>query len=204
MFKLFEHSKYMIIYKIVNSWNFDSFPNWSILKICYCSKLNNFRNLMFVVIAKFWKFLEFLKLQIFWIFKITNFWKFPDWFFFLIFQITNFWKFPDWFFFNFPNCKFFEFSEFEVFGIVQIAELSEILFNLENQSSSQKIGNFVVVRPFDIPHYLQFWKFSYLSFDMNKFWRFKFSTFISYSSGNFLDWQIHEIFKFLKLFNLKN
>ena len=30
------------------------------------------------------------------------------------------------------------------------------------------------------------------------------STFISYSSRNFLDWEIHEIIKFLKLFNFEN
>ena len=62
----------MIIYKIVNSWNFDSFPNCRILKICYCSELNFFRNLMFFEIAKFGKFLEFAALQIFLIFQITN------------------------------------------------------------------------------------------------------------------------------------
>ena len=56
LFKLFKHLKYMLIYKIVNSWNFDRFPNCSILKIWCCSKLDNFRNLMFVEIAKFGKF----------------------------------------------------------------------------------------------------------------------------------------------------
>ena len=45
----------MEIYKIANSWNFDSFTNCSILKICYCSKLKNFRNLMFFEIEKFGK-----------------------------------------------------------------------------------------------------------------------------------------------------
>ena len=59
MFKLFEHSKYMIINKIVNSWNFDSFPNRSILKNFYRAKLKNFRNWMFFETARFWKFLEF-------------------------------------------------------------------------------------------------------------------------------------------------
>ena len=69
---------------------YDSFLNRSILKICYCSKLNNFRNLMFCEIEKFGKFLIFQKMQIFGIFKIEIF---------LIFQITNFRKFPNWIFF---------------------------------------------------------------------------------------------------------
>ena len=47
LFKLFEHPKYIIIYNIVNLGNFNNFSNCSILKICYCSKLNNFRNLFF-------------------------------------------------------------------------------------------------------------------------------------------------------------
>ena len=46
LFKLLEHSKYMIIYGIENFWNFDSFTNCEILKICWFSKLNNFRNLI--------------------------------------------------------------------------------------------------------------------------------------------------------------
>ena len=73
LFKLFELSKYMIIYKIGNLWNFDSFPNCKILKSCYFSKLYNFRNLGhfwnfpnstifgIVQIGKLTRFLEFLK-----------------------------------------------------------------------------------------------------------------------------------------------
>ena len=34
LFELFENSKYMIIYRIGNFWNFDSFTNCKILKIC--------------------------------------------------------------------------------------------------------------------------------------------------------------------------
>ena len=49
----------MIIYKIVNSWNFDSFSNCSIWKFAIVRKLNNFRNFTFFEIAKFGKFLEF-------------------------------------------------------------------------------------------------------------------------------------------------
>ena len=33
-FELFEHSKYMIIYQIKIFWNFDTFTNCKILKIC--------------------------------------------------------------------------------------------------------------------------------------------------------------------------
>ena len=39
--------------------NIEIFSNCSILKSCYCSKLNNFRNLMFFEIEKFGKFLIF-------------------------------------------------------------------------------------------------------------------------------------------------
>ena len=72
----------MIIYITVNSWNFDSFSTCSILKICYCSKLNNFRNLMFFEIAKLGKFKKFYELQIFGIFQIgkpRNFEIFAIW-----------------------------------------------------------------------------------------------------------------------------
>ena len=113
--KIFKHSKYMIIYKIVNSWKFDSFPNCSILKICYCSKLKNFRNLMFFEIEKFWNFariLEFSQLKIFWILQIEHFWNFSKWKFLKISKLN--------FLLNLPNWKFFEFSNIKVFGIVQI------------------------------------------------------------------------------------
>ena len=65
----------MIIYKIVNSWNFDSSPNYSILKICYCSKLKIFRNLEITNFCNFQnkKFVEFYKLYIFGIFQINTF-----------------------------------------------------------------------------------------------------------------------------------
>ena len=56
MFKLFEDSNYMIIHKIGNFWNFDNIPNSKDLKICYFSKMYNFRNLMIFEIVKFGKF----------------------------------------------------------------------------------------------------------------------------------------------------
>ena len=92
--------------------------------------------------------------------------------------------------YNFRNCKFFElatlqileFSKLKIFLIFQIRSFwivqigkwrnFEILFNLENQCLVPKIGNFGIIRPFDIPHYSQFCQFSYLPFDINKFRRF--------------------------------
>ena len=92
---------------------------------------------MFFEIGIFGKFLEFFKLQIFEFYKLD------------IFHSTN--------------CKFFEFSKFEVFGIVQVRKLEnfKIFFYLVNQSLAPKIGNFGIVHPFDIPHYTQFCQFSY-------------------------------------------
>ena len=59
-FKTFEHSKYMIIYKIVNSWNVNGFPNCSILKIwCLYKYLGHFWNF------QNWRFFELFRLQIF-------------------------------------------------------------------------------------------------------------------------------------------
>ena len=175
------------------------------LAICH---IVNFRNL------KIRKFFEFLKLQFFLFFQIKNLWNFTNWTFGIcqIDNLTNFQKRKCLgisrlnFFLNFPNTKFFEFSNFEVFEIVQIGKLRnfDIFFNLENLSLASKIGNFGIVRPFDIPHYSQFCQFSYLPFDINQFRRFNFLTFISYTSGNFLDLQIHTIIKFPKLFSFEN
>ena len=67
-----------------------------------------------------------------------------------------------------------------------------------------KTDNFEIVRPFDIPHYSQFFQFLYSPFDINQFRRLNFWTFILYSTGIFLDWQIYKIIKFLKLFNSEN
>ena len=178
----------MQIFKIWISWNF---PNWKI--------------------EKFRDFIQFRKSK----FDSKN-WQF--WNRSIIHRMVNSWDiniFPNcsilkkFYSSNFTNCKFLEFSNckfltFEFFGILLIGKLRnfEILFNLENQSLTPKIGNFGIVHPFDIAHYSQFRQFSHLSFDINQFQRFNFLTFISYSSGNFLDWQIHKIIKFLKL--LKN
>ena len=143
------------------------------------------------------KFFEFLKLIFCIIFEITNFWKFPNWFFFY---------FPNYKFLELPKLKIFEFSKFEVFGIVRIGKLRnfESFYNSENKSSAPKICNFGIVCPFDIPHVSQVCWILYLPFDINQFRRFNLSTFISYSSGKFLDWQIPIIIKFLQLFSFEN
>ena len=93
----------MRIKKIVNSWNFNSFLNCSILKIYYCSKLKNSRNFMFFEISK---------LQIFRIFNI-----------FKNFQIEIFLNLPNSKLLGFSKLKIFEFSKFKVLGIVQIRKL---------------------------------------------------------------------------------
>ena len=69
-------TQYMLVYKIGNLWNFDSFRNLKILKICYFSQLNKFRNLTVLKIVRFGKFLEFCKFEIFRIFQIRNFLNF--------------------------------------------------------------------------------------------------------------------------------
>ena len=103
------------------------------------------------------------------------------------------------YFSNFPNFpKFLELSKLEN------SEISRFFFNFKSQSFAPKIGNIGNVRPFDIPHFSQFCQISYFPFDINQLQRFNVSTLISYSSKNFLDWQIHTIIKFLKLFNFEN
>ena len=102
MFKLFEHSKYIIIYMIVNLCNFDSFPNCSILKNLYCSKLNNFRNIRIC----------FLKLQ--------NSGNFSNCKFFWFSELQIFEDFRIDFFFHLLKCKCLEFSKLKFFRIFQI------------------------------------------------------------------------------------
>ena len=129
-------------------------------------------------------------------------------------HIANFWNFQNWVFFNFQNYKFleisqlnfFEFAKLQIFEICQIENFWNCpnFFNSKNQSLPPKIGNFGIVRPFDIPHYSQLRQFWNLLFDIHQFRRFSFSTFISYSSGNFLDWQLHKIINFLRLLNFEN
>ena len=79
LFKLFEYLKYVVIYTIGRLCNFYSFSNCEILKICYLSILNNFRNLLIFENVKFGKFLEFSRLKFFGIFKVANFSNFPNW-----------------------------------------------------------------------------------------------------------------------------
>ena len=64
LFKLFEQSKYKIIYKFENLWNFDSFQKRKILEIFGNFHIENFWNF---TNSKFCEFqnLEFAKFQIF-------------------------------------------------------------------------------------------------------------------------------------------
>ena len=69
LFKLFDHWKYMVTYKIGNLWNF------IILEIRWCSKLENFES--FLNFPN-WKCSEFYEFDIFGIFQIGNFFNFPN------------------------------------------------------------------------------------------------------------------------------
>ena len=85
---------------------------------------------------------------------------------------------------NFLNWKINKFSEFFQFG---------------KPSKFQKLANFGIVCPFDIPHYSQFCRFLYLPFDINEFRRFIFSIFIFYCGDHKFGRSIFErslIFKF--------
>ena len=166
---------------------------------------------MFFGIGIFWKYLEFATLQIFRIVNFLNFlnYKFFEFYkldIFRIFRIDNLKKCSNW--------KLLEFSKLKICRILQIWSFSNcpnwkikkfrVFFQFGKLSKLQKLENFKIVCPFDIPHYSQFCQFSYLPFDINQFRRLNFSTFISYSSGKFVDWKIRKIIKFLKLFKFKN
>ena len=43
---------------------------------------------------------------------------------------------------------------------------------MENQTLASKIDNSEIIRPFDIPHFSQFFQFSYLPFAKNQFSQF--------------------------------
>ena len=176
----------MIIYRIWNSCNVISFlnsvfGNWNILEI-----------------------IEILQIANSWNFQNGNFSNSPNWTFF---------EFSKWNFFNSPNCRFLGFSKLKIFRIFQIwsfwncsnwkIKKFQDIFQFGKWKFGSKNWQYGIVRPFDIPHYSQFCQFSYLPFDINQFRRLNFSTFISYSSGNFLDWQFHKIINFLK-FNFEN
>ena len=63
----------MKIYGILN------FTNWKVLKICYFSKLNDYKNLTIFKIVKLGNFLDFSKLELFGIFRIASFLNFSSW-----------------------------------------------------------------------------------------------------------------------------
>ena len=110
--KLFEHSKYMIFYKILNSWNFNSFPNcsiskiWCFLKLEYLENFTNFSNS---------KFFEFYKLDIFLISQIDNLKFFLNWTFFEFSKLKIFRIFLIWSSWNCPNWKIKKFRVFSQF-----------------------------------------------------------------------------------------
>ena len=146
-------------------------------------------------------------------FDVFRNWKI--WEMFRIFEIANFSKSPHCKFLEFSKLIFLEFFKLKCLRIFQIWSF----WNCPNWKINKfqdfcsiwklkvwppKIRNFGIVHPFDIPHYSQFCQFSYLPFDINQFRCFNFSTFISYSSGNFLDCQIHRIINFMKWFNSEN
>ena len=57
---------------------------------------------------------------------------------------------------NFSNYTFWKFSELDIFGI-------QFFFKFVKLSKFQKLANFGIVRPFDIPHHSQFCRFSYIN-----------------------------------------
>ena len=133
------------------------FLNYRILKICFFSKLDNFRNFTIFEIVKFgyylgfpeWKFLEFSKLKIFWNFPNSNFLVFLNRKFlsflkleiFRNFQIQIFWNCPNWKVnifirkiqfekpkFGCKNWKFWNCSSIEYFALLAI--LPNLIFPL--------------------------------------------------------------------------
>ena len=56
---------YMIIYyQIQNFWNFNSYTNCQILKICWLFKFNNFRDLIILWVCRWWKCNDFWNCKI--------------------------------------------------------------------------------------------------------------------------------------------
>ena len=89
------------------------------------------------------------------------------------------------------------FSKLEIFGIFSIGKLTNFhnfttwkinklseFFQFGKLSKFKKLANFGIVCPFDIPHYSQFFRFSYLHFDINEFRHFIFWIFIFYCSDS--------------------
>ena len=137
-----QYLKKLLLFEIKQFQKFDVFWNWKIWEIFNILENANFSNFPHC------KFFEFSKL-IFFLFAKLKFFVFAKLQIFQIFQTWSFWNYSNW--------KIKKFQDF---------------FNLENQSLARKIGNFGIVRPFDIPHYSQFCQFSYLFFDINQFRRF--------------------------------
>ena len=103
---------------------------------------------------------------------------------------------------NFPNLKFLELSKLENKEISRFFSIWKIKIRLQKLAILKLfvLSIFRTTCNFENSHICPL----FLSFDINQFRRFNLSTLISYSSGNFLDWKIHNIIKFLQLFNFEN
>ena len=149
-FFILQYFEKLLLLEIEHFQKFDVFWNWKIWEIFNILENTNFSNF------PHYKFSECSKL-IFFYFQNYKFLEISRLNFFEFAKLQIFRIFQTWSFWNCPNWKIKKFQDF---------------FNLENQSLARKIGNFGIVRPFDIPHYSQFCQFSYLFFDINQFRRF--------------------------------
>ena len=173
----------MIVLQIVVFWKFAIVRNWTILEIWCFLKLKNLGNFSNWTLR---------------IFQIHNFKNFSNnWYFFEFAKLQIFGTIPIENFSNFPNLKFLELSKLENKEISRCFSIWKIKVSLQKFAI---LGLFI----HSIFHTTRnFFQFSYLPFNKNQFRRFNFSILILYFSGNFLDWQIYEIIKFLKLFNFE-
>ena len=131
------------------------------------SKWQNKKKILILQIVKFGKFVNFFNwagmaaLRNWLIFQIRHCWNFQNSKIVSIGKLTNFQNFTTW--------KTNKFSEF---------------FKFRKLSKFKKLANFGIVCPFDIPHYSQFCRFSYLPFDINELRRFIFWIFIFYCTDS--------------------
>ena len=70
--------------------------------------------------------------------------------------------------------------EFRVlFSKIQILEFLDFF-----QFVEQKFSNFEIFHPFGVPHYSQFWQFSYFPIDINQLSQFLFSILVTHKFGH--------------------
>ena len=141
-------------------------------------KISKFK---FFEILQIASFLDFSKLQFFGIFQIGNFYDCPNWRIikFLEFFQYGKYKFPNWNFSKISKLQFFfDFSKLQIFGIFLIAifrnfpywRIIKFLHFFHFGKSKFGSKNWQFWKFSSIPHYLQFWQFSYLHFDINQFY----------------------------------